>query len=67
MKSDKDEDFIIDPEEVNRLILRLRGIPGVEFDEAKLRKALERDSDIGNFADKYLSSKRGANDGIFKY
>jgi len=39
--SDRDEDFKIDPEEVNSLILRLRNLNGVDFNEDEFRKILE--------------------------
>jgi hypothetical protein len=69
MKSDRDEDFVIGPDEVNRLVYRLRSIPSVEFDEAKFRKALEKEGgDISKFADRYFSSDaRMQKNAIFKY
>jgi hypothetical protein len=41
MKADCDQDFLIDPEEVDVLILRVKALPGVEkVDEARLRGTL---------------------------
>mmetsp|Transcript_59 Transcript_59/g.131 ORF Transcript_59/g.131 Transcript_59/m.131 type:complete len:248 (+) Transcript_59:122-865(+) len=38
MASDSDQDNVVDPEEVDTLLRRIRGIGGVEVDEAKFRK-----------------------------
>lgn len=38
--SDRDEDFKIDPEEINAFILRLKNLNGVDFDEDEFRKIL---------------------------
>jgi hypothetical protein len=41
MKADCDQDFLIDPEEVDVLILRVKALPGVEkVDEARLKGTL---------------------------
>ena len=42
MRSDNDKDFVIDPEEVDALILRLKNIDGVDFSEENFQKALEK-------------------------
>ena len=56
LRSDKDEDMIIDPEEMNRLFLRLESIPGVTFDRNQVEKALSRvNNDILKFTDRHLS------------
>lgn len=69
MKSDQDEDFEIDPEEIDRLVLRLKNIPGVKFDEAKFRKAIARDGgDILLFAERHFGDKaKPTKDAIFTY
>mmetsp|Transcript_45365 Transcript_45365/g.53118 ORF Transcript_45365/g.53118 Transcript_45365/m.53118 type:complete len:280 (+) Transcript_45365:29-868(+) len=38
--ADRDEDFQIDPEEVNALILRMKNLDGVDFDEGEFRKVV---------------------------
>lgn len=44
MRADCDQDFVIDPEEVDALILRVRALPSVEkVDEARLREMLLRE------------------------
>jgi hypothetical protein len=41
MRADCDQDFVIDPEEVDALILRVKALPGVEkVDEARLKETL---------------------------
>ena len=69
MKSDSDEDFLIDPEEADRLVLRLKNIPGVEFDEAKFRQVLKKEGgDIMKFAEKHFGDDANLNkEGIFKF
>jgi hypothetical protein len=43
VQADRDQDFIIDPEEVNALILRVKALPGVEkVDEVRLKETLLR-------------------------
>lgn len=42
MHSDDDKDFVIDPEEIDGLILRLKAIDGVDFSEENFAKALRR-------------------------
>lgn len=42
LKSDQDADFIIDPEEIAGLKLRLDTIDGVDFSEENFNKALQR-------------------------
>lgn len=42
LKSDQDADFIIDPEEIAGLKLRLNTIDGVDFSEENFNKALQR-------------------------
>ena len=57
LRSDVDEDMIIDPEEVNRLFLRLESIPGVTFDRDQMEKALSRvNGNILKFTERHLSS-----------
>ena len=57
LRSDVDEDMIIDPEEVNRLFLRLESIPGVTFDRDQVEKALSRvNGNILKFTERHLSS-----------
>jgi len=69
IRSDKDENFIIDSEEVNRLIFRLKNIPSVQFDETRFRKALQKEGgDIMKFADKHFRKEKPfAKDGIFQF
>ena len=69
MRSDSDEDFIIDPEEVDRLVMRLKNIPGVSFNEAKFRKFLKKEGgDIMKFADCHFSNEAALKkDGIFQF
>lgn len=69
MRSDKDENFIIDPEEVDRLILRLKNIPSVEFDETRFRKALQKEGgDIMKFAQKHFGQGIPlAKNGVFQF
>jgi cell division FtsZ-interacting protein ZapD len=69
MRSDKDEDFVIDPEEVDRLVTRLTNIPGVDFDEGKFRRALKKEGgDIMEFADKHFGDDDAAQkERIFKF
>jgi hypothetical protein len=69
MRSDQDEDFVIDPEEVDRLVLRLKNIPGVEFDEKKFRKVLNKEGgDIMKFADRHFGDDVALDkDRIFKF
>lgn len=38
--ADRDEDFQIDPEEVNALVLRMKNLDGVDFDEEEFRKVI---------------------------
>ena len=40
MTSDNDKDFLIDPEEVDALMLRLKKIDGVDFSEENFVKAV---------------------------
>jgi hypothetical protein len=41
MRADCDQDFVIDPEEVDMLIMRVKALPGVEkVDEAHLKELL---------------------------
>lgn len=42
MRSDNDRDFVIDPEEVDALTVRLKNIDGVDFSEANFHKALKK-------------------------
>lgn len=42
IRSDDDEDFILDPEEVDGLIMRLKSIDGVDFSEANFKRAVEK-------------------------
>jgi len=66
MRSDRDEDYIIDPEEVNQLIYRLNSIPSVTFDETKFRKALKKEGgDVMKFANKHIHGK--TKNGIFQF
>ena len=45
MRSDVDQDYQIDPEEVDVLVLRLNSIPNVQFNEAVFfRKAIKMDT-----------------------
>ena len=41
LTSDKDSDFVIDPEEIDHLKLRLKAIDGVDFSEENFKKALK--------------------------
>ena len=64
LRSDKDEDMIVDPEEMNRLFLRLESIPGVTFDRNQVEKALSRvNNDILKFTDRHLSYSSPATTG----
>lgn len=42
LATDADRDFIVDPPEVEVLIVRLRNLPGVEFDEKAFRQLLQQ-------------------------
>eukprot|EP00978_Attheya_sp_CCMP212_P045469 scaffold348153_cov48-Attheya_sp.AAC.2 len=42
IRSDKDEDFIIDPEEVNLLILRLQSSNGIEVEPEKFKALMAK-------------------------
>ena len=43
IRSDMDQDFQIDPEEINALILRIKTVPGVEgVDETQIRTLLQQ-------------------------
>jgi hypothetical protein len=69
MRSDQDEDFVIAPDEVDRLVLRLKNIPGVEFDEEKFRKVLKKEGgDIMKFADRHFGDDVALDkDRIFRF
>lgn len=43
LRSDRDQDNLIDPEEVDGLMLRLKQIEGVEFSETNFKKALNKE------------------------
>jgi len=42
LATDADKDFIVDPPEVEVLILRLKNLPGIDFDEAGFRALLQQ-------------------------
>lgn len=41
VRSDRDQDFIIDPEEIDMLLVRLGTLDGLDIDEARFRKKME--------------------------
>ena len=56
MRADMDQDFQIDPEEVDALILRIKTLPGVEMvDEAQIRALLRQQ---GNGLDAVMAMVR---------
>ena len=56
MRADMDQDFQIDPEEVDALILRIKTLPGVEMvDEAQIRALLRQQ---GNGIDAVMAMVR---------
>ena len=69
LKSDQDDNFIIDPEEVDRMVLRLKNIPSVEFHEEKFRRVLQKEGgDIGNFVERHLNGDVDHNkEGMFVF
>lgn len=55
-RSDKDMDYVIDEEEMDQLISNLKLLPGVAFDEQKLRTALSSvKGDLSDFFDRHVS------------
>ena len=55
-RSDKDMDYVIDEEEMDQLISNLKLLPGVAFDEQKLRTALSSvKGDLSDFFDRQVS------------
>eukprot|EP00542_Grammatophora_oceanica_P018365 CAMPEP_0194028336 /NCGR_PEP_ID=MMETSP0009_2-20130614/2330_1 /TAXON_ID=210454 /ORGANISM="Grammatophora oceanica, Strain CCMP 410" /LENGTH=295 /DNA_ID=CAMNT_0038667693 /DNA_START=74 /DNA_END=961 /DNA_ORIENTATION=- len=57
MASDIDQDYIIDPEEVDMLVLRLSNLPSIQLNEAKFRKAIAKDKgSIMTFINAHLTS-----------
>ena len=56
MTSDSDKDFLIDPEEVDTLMLRLKKIDGVDFSEENFAKAVKK---AGYDPEKVKASKDG--------
>ena len=69
MRSDRDENCVIDPEEVDRLVLRLKNIPGVEFNESRFRSTLKREGgDIMKFASNHFGDQTVVDkERIFKF
>jgi hypothetical protein len=56
MASDIDMDYIIDPEEVDVLIMRMKALPSIEFNEAGFRTAIQQgDGSIMAFFNAHLS------------
>jgi len=51
LATDSDKDFVLDPNEVNVLVLRLKNIPGIQFNEKAFRKILKSDKDELTLAD----------------
>lgn len=45
VQSDQNRDFTIGPQELEMLVMRLKLIKGIEFDEANFRKAVSLDKD----------------------
>lgn len=45
LHTDRDQDFCLNPREVNMLIMRLKNIPGVEFHEEMFRHKISTDTD----------------------
>lgn len=44
LRSDIDQDYQIDPEEIDMVVLRLNSLPNVKFNEANFRKAIKKDN-----------------------
>lgn len=44
IRSDVDQDYQIDPEEIDIVVLRLRSLPNVKFNESCFRKAIRKDN-----------------------
>ena len=58
-RSDKDMDYVIDDSEMDQLISNLRLLPGVTFDEQKLRAALSSvKGDLSDFFDQHVSIRK---------
>ena len=65
-RSDKDLDYVIDSREMDQLISNLRLLPGVAFDEQKLRAALSSvRGDLSDFLDRHVSIRSQSR--VFQY
>ena len=66
-RSDKDMDYVLESDEMEDMLSRLRMLPGVTFDETTLRKSLGAvNGDLNLFFDRHLSVDTTPNNQIFQ-